>query len=135
MCGGICRKRYAHDRCNTLDKASRPRTATSRMCTVTSRRMTLFSIDRQPANSSRSCEMVSVTCTNDSPRETGSVTRRNVAREGSVMTYCSTGYHRHLLHHLSHPPRKPSGELGRWQFSQRGPPPSKIALQHFPRRP
>jgi hypothetical protein len=40
----------------------------------------------------------------------GRAARRHTSRPDS---------HRHRIHHLSQPLRKPSGKLGRWQFSQR----------------
>jgi hypothetical protein len=126
---------YAHDCCNILDKASSPSTATSRVFIVMSRRMTLINIDRPPANSSRSCRMISRSAQTTVPEKRGlslgetwhgRAARRRTARRDN---------YRYLRHCLSHPLRKFSVELCRWNFLQRGLIPSQIALQQCPRRP
>jgi hypothetical protein len=80
-------KENAQDRCNTLDTASRPRTAMSLECTVTSRRLTFESGDRAQVKRSFSCDTTSATWLNNKPTDTRSITRVNIAREGSLATY------------------------------------------------
>jgi hypothetical protein len=92
VCRGICSKRVRPRPLQYFGQDLEPQDREESRVYGHVRRATLISIDRPQANSSRSCEMVSATCTNDSPRETRSTTRRKVAREGSKTTHCSTGY-------------------------------------------